>query len=129
MFRSCWENGEEIPEGKRQFLANLSSDAAKTGKLCVDNERLTAARTAVMVEKKLIGFEVGAHETSGIVRAALSRPCGKLAQGPAMRVDRALRISAGTELDEKSIRKGGDSSMDRGLHGACTAFSATAHGR
>jgi hypothetical protein len=39
-----------------------AADAAEPGKLGVGDQRLSAARTAVMVEEKLIAFEIGAGE-------------------------------------------------------------------
>ena len=52
------EPGEEAP------------DAAEAGELGVGDERPAAARAAVVVEEELVGFEVGAGEDGGIVRAA-----------------------------------------------------------
>ena len=49
------EPGEEAP------------DATKPGELGVGDERLSAARTAVVVEEKLVGFQIGADEKCGII--------------------------------------------------------------
>jgi hypothetical protein len=70
-------------------------DAAEPRKLGVGDERLAAARTAVVMEEKLVGCEIGAGEGGGIVGAARIRPCGELPQRPAMDFDRWLRSGIG----------------------------------
>ena len=51
-----------------------AADAAEAGELGVDDQRPAGARAAVVVEEELIGFEVGAGEGGGIVRAACRPP-------------------------------------------------------
>jgi hypothetical protein len=75
-----------------------TADATEAGELGVGDERLAAARTAVVMEKYLIGFEIGAGEGGGIVGIARIRPCGELPQRPAVGIDGRLRVGAGAEV-------------------------------
>jgi hypothetical protein len=75
-----------------------TADAAEACELGVGDERPAAARAAVMVEEKLIGFEIGADEDGGIVRVACGGPCGELSQRPAVGIDGRLRVGAGAEV-------------------------------
>ena len=73
-----------------------AANAAEPGELGVGDQRLATARAAVVVEVDLIGFEIAAGESGGIVHAARGGPCGELAQGPAMGVDGGLGVGTGS---------------------------------
>jgi hypothetical protein len=113
---------------ERHNQCEKAADAAEPGELGVGDERLAAARAAVVMEENLIGFEIGADECGGIVGAARIRPCGELAQRPAMGVDGRLRVGACGEVGEKGVGVGGDALWSVGLRGMCAALLSAAHG-
>ena len=104
-----------------------AADAAEPGKLGVGDQRLSAARTAVMVEEKLVGFEIGAGEGGGIVCAERVRPCGELPQRPAVGVDGWLGVRACSKVGQKGLCMCCDALVCDCLRGGCAAFAASAH--
>ena len=105
-----------------------AADAAEPGELGVGDQRLAATRTAVVMEEKLIGFEIGAGEGGGIVHAARGGPCGELPQRPAVGVDGGLGVGTGGEVSEEGFGVGGDALERACLRCGCTALAASAHG-
>ena len=105
-----------------------AADATESSKLGVGDERLAAARAAVVVKEMLIGFEIDAGEGGGIVHAARGGPCGELPQRPAVGVDGGLRVGARGEIFEEGFGVGGDSLRGGWLRGGCATLAAAAHG-